>query len=102
MANSVFRKVSFEPTDAVKEILFSKTEMGFNNPYGILEVFFQSDEELLGFDAACIAHLGGFATAHLKQNYRLNIVFFDPKKDPYSSVDQAVAAIASRYKITLE
>ena len=97
-----FQKVSFEPNDAVKEIRFSKTEMGFKGPYGIVEVFFQSEEELLKFNAADIAHLGGFATAHLRQNHRLNIVFFDPKKDPYGAVDQAVAAIAYRYKISLK
>lgn len=102
MANVAFQKVSFEPNDAIREILISKTEMGFKSPYGIVEVFFQSEEELLGFDASVIAHLEGFATAHLRQNHRLNIVFFDPKKDPYRAVDLAVAAIASRYKISLK
>lgn len=95
------QRVEFAENKWVREITFSKKEMEFRGPYGVVNIYFHTEDLLEKFELGqSLIALGGCWTAHLKQDHRLNGVFFE--KDAPGAVDKAIGEIAKRFSIVLK
>lgn len=98
-----YEVVNFKRNDEVKAIHFCRKNFATNKKYGVVDIYFNSDEFLNNFDTKCLEQLGGCCTRHIEQtHHRLNVVFFDPEKDPERAVNKAIVLVGKACAITFK
>ncbi len=98
-----YEVVAFKRNDEVKAIHFCKKNSAPNQPYGEVDIYFNSNEFLNNFDTKFLNQLGGCCTRHIEQkNPRLNVVFFNPEKHPKEAVYKAIVLVGKACAITFK